>query len=47
MIALTQPDAVKTIHEKYLEAGADIIETNTFSSTSIGNGRLQHGTFSL
>ena len=36
LLSLTQPDAIKTIHEKYLEAGADIIETNTFSSTSIG-----------
>jgi len=36
LLSLTQPEAIKTIHEKYLEAGADIIETNTFSSTSIG-----------
>ena len=36
LLSLTQPKAIKTIHEKYLEAGADIIETNTFSSTSIG-----------
>tara|TARA_A100001037_G_scaffold306626_1_gene353430 strand:- start:4998 stop:5990 length:993 start_codon:yes stop_codon:yes gene_type:complete len=36
LLSLTQPDAIKTIHEKYLDAGADIIETNTFSSTSIG-----------
>ena len=36
LLSLTQPDAIKTIHEKYLEVGADIIETNTFSSTSIG-----------
>ena len=35
-MSLTQPEAIKTIHEKYLEVGADIIETNTFSSTSIG-----------
>jgi 5-methyltetrahydrofolate--homocysteine methyltransferase len=36
LLSLTQPEAIKSIHEKYLEAGSDIIETNTFSSTSIG-----------
>ena len=36
LLSLTQPDAIKSIHEKYLEVGSDIIETNTFSSTSIG-----------
>ena len=36
LLSLTQPEAIKTIHDKYLEVGADIIETNTFSSTSIG-----------
>ena len=36
LLSLTQPEAIKTIHEKYLEVGADIIETNTFSATSIG-----------
>ena len=36
LLSLTQPDAIKTIHEKYLDVGSDIIETNTFSSTSIG-----------
>ena len=35
MLSITQPEAIKTIHGKYLEAGADIIETNTFSSTTI------------
>jgi len=35
LLTLTQPEAIKTIHRKYAEAGADIIETNTFSSTSI------------
>ena len=35
MLSITQPEAIKTIHAKYLEAGADIIETNTFSSTTI------------
>jgi 5-methyltetrahydrofolate--homocysteine methyltransferase len=35
LLVLTKPDALEAIHFKYLEAGADIIETNTFSSTSI------------
>ncbi|MDG1570912.1 homocysteine S-methyltransferase family protein [Robiginitalea sp. M366] len=36
LLSLTQPGAIAEVHRKYLEAGADIIETNTFSSTSIG-----------
>lgn len=35
LLSLTQPKAIKTIHAKYFEAGADIIETNTFSGTTI------------
>lgn len=35
LLSLTQPKIIEAIHTKYLEAGADIIETNTFSSTSI------------
>jgi len=35
LLTLTQPQAIKDIHIQYLEAGADIIETNTFSSTTI------------
>ena len=35
MLSITQPDAIYTIHKQYLEAGADIVETNTFSSTTI------------
>ena len=35
LLSITQPEAIKEIHAKYLEAGADIIETNTFSGTSI------------
>ena len=38
----TQADAIKNIHEQYLLAGADIIETNTFSSTYC-HGRLPIG----
>jgi 5-methyltetrahydrofolate--homocysteine methyltransferase len=36
LLNLTQPQIVEEIHAKYLEAGADIIETNTFSATTIG-----------
>ena len=35
LLSLTQSEAISTIHEAYLQAGADIIETNTFSSTTI------------
>jgi 5-methyltetrahydrofolate--homocysteine methyltransferase len=35
LLSLTQPDAIKAIHLAYFEAGADIVETNTFSSTRI------------
>jgi len=35
LLSITQPEALKEIHAKYLEAGADIIETNTFSGTTI------------
>ena len=35
LLSITQPDAIYEVHAKYLEAGADIIETNTFSSTRI------------
>ena len=35
LLSITQPEIIKAIHKEYLEAGADIIETNTFSSTSI------------
>ncbi|XP_051769850.1 methionine synthase-like [Ctenopharyngodon idella] len=35
ILSITQPDVIYSIHKEYLEAGADIIETNTFSSTSV------------
>lgn len=35
LLSLTQPEIIREIHRKYLEAGADIIETNTFNSTRI------------
>ncbi|MGA4643678.1 methionine synthase [Limisphaera sp. 4302-co] len=36
LLVLTQPGLIRSLHRQYLEAGADIIETNTFSATSIG-----------
>jgi len=36
LLSITQPQAIKDIHAQYFEAGADIVETNTFSSTTIG-----------
>lgn len=35
LLSITQPQIIEDIHKQYLEAGADIIETNTFSSTTI------------
>ena len=35
LLSITQPEAIADIHRKYFEAGADIVETNTFSSTTI------------
>jgi 5-methyltetrahydrofolate--homocysteine methyltransferase len=36
LLSITQPQAIRDVHAKYFEAGADIVETNTFSSTTIG-----------
>ncbi len=36
ILVLTQPEAIENIHRAYLEAGADIVETNTFGATSVG-----------
>jgi 5-methyltetrahydrofolate--homocysteine methyltransferase len=35
LLSLTRPDIIKAIHKAYFDAGADIVETNTFNSTSI------------
>jgi 5-methyltetrahydrofolate--homocysteine methyltransferase len=35
LLSITQPHIIKEIHSQYLEAGADILETNTFNSTAI------------
>src|SRR5262245_22206226 len=41
LIALTRPDLLREIHDQYLLAGADIIETNTFGATSIAQEDYQ------
>ena len=38
LLSLTRPDVIREIHEQYLAAGADVIETNTFGATSIAQG---------
>ena len=43
LLSLTQPEAIAEIHRKYFEAGADIVETNTFSGTSIAMSDYQMG----
>ena len=40
LFSLTQPEMIGDIHRRFLEAGADIIETNTFSATSIGQSEF-------
>ena len=49
LLSLTQPHIIEEIHKKYLEAGADIIETNTFNSTSISMAdyHLEHLAYEL
>ena len=41
ILVLTRPDVIEAIHEKYLVAGADIIETNTFNSTRISQSEYK------
>ena len=43
VLNLTQPEVIESIHSRYLEAGADIIETNTFNSNSISLSDYQLG----
>src|SRR5260370_3250978 len=40
LFSLTQPKMICDIHRRFLEAGADIVETNTFSATSIGQSEF-------
>ena len=44
LLSLTRPDIIRGIHAEYLAAGADLVETNTFNSTSVSlaDYRLQH-----
>src|ERR1019366_8325500 len=45
LLQLTRPDVIAAIHAQYLEAGADIIETNTFGATSGGQADYDLGAF--
>ena len=49
LLSITRPDIIKDIHRQYLEAGADIIETNTFSATTIAQAdyHLQDSVYEL
>jgi len=49
ILSITRPDIVKEIHEAYLEAGADLIETNTFNANSISQSdyHLEHMAYDL
>lgn len=41
LLSITQPEAVKEVHRKYFKAGADIVQTNTFSGTTIAMADYQ------
>ena len=49
LLSLTRPDIILDIHRQYLEAGADIIETNTFSGTTIAQADygLEHAVYDI
>ena len=49
LLSLTRPDVIKEIHIAYLEAGSDIIETNTFSATAVAQAdyHLSHMSYEL
>jgi len=49
LLSITRPDVIKAIHAAYFEAGADIAETNTFSSTSIAQADygLEHMAYEM
>ena len=40
ILSLTQPDTIGDIHKRFLEAGSDIIETNTFSATTLSQAEF-------
>ena len=45
LLQVTRPDVIAAIHEQYLAAGADIIETNTFGATSVAQADYELGAF--
>ena len=49
LLSLTQPDIIKAVHMAYLDAGADLVETNTFNATRISQSdyQLEHLTYEL
>jgi 5-methyltetrahydrofolate--homocysteine methyltransferase len=49
LLVLTRPDIIKEIHAQYLEAGADIIETNTFGGTTVAQAdyHLEHAVYDI
>ncbi len=49
LLTLTRPDIISAVHDAYLEAGADLVETNTFNATSISQAdyHLQHVVYEL
>ncbi|MCB0507488.1 MAG: homocysteine S-methyltransferase family protein [Bacteroidetes bacterium] len=49
LLSITRPDIIKEIHRQYFEAGADIVETNTFSGTTIAQAdyRLEDAVYDI
>src|SRR5579871_2554846 len=49
LLSLTQPEIIKAVHTAYLDAGADLIETNTFNATTISQAdyHLEHLAYEL
>lgn len=49
LLTLTQPEIIQAVHTAYLDAGADLIETNTFNATSVSQSdyHLEHLTYEL
>jgi len=49
LLSITRPEIIREIHSQYFEAGADIVETNTFSSTTIAQAdyKLEHLAYEL
>ncbi len=45
LLQITRPDIIESIHEQYLQAGADIVETNTFGATSVAQADYDLGSY--